>query len=171
MLPKSKVDLYAAIRRDSRAGLSQRALQRKYGVGFLTVQKALESALRGVAGPPASPVRRPRSGLQRRRAHCSSTELLLQWAHVTYHYRALRSARTCAWLPASVFVTVLQGIEDGDLIVGRSSASTAHPRQRALPGRSAEPPQRARRSTWQPFAGTPPRNCWKRPAWPPIPRT
>ncbi|GAA1110889.1 MULTISPECIES: hypothetical protein [Kitasatospora] len=43
MLPKSKVDLYAAVRRDSRAGLSQRALQRKDGVGFLTVKKALES--------------------------------------------------------------------------------------------------------------------------------
>ncbi|MET9611945.1 IS21 family transposase [Kitasatospora indigofera] len=44
MLPKSKVDLYAAIRRDSRAGLSGRALERKYGVGFRTVQKALSSA-------------------------------------------------------------------------------------------------------------------------------
>lgn len=44
MLPKSKVDLYAAIRRDAKAGLSSRALQRKYGVGFLTVQKALTSA-------------------------------------------------------------------------------------------------------------------------------
>ncbi len=44
MLPKSKVNLYAAIRRDSRTGLSNRALMRKYGVGFLTVKKALESA-------------------------------------------------------------------------------------------------------------------------------
>ncbi|WP_251067595.1 hypothetical protein [Streptomyces sp. ISL-36] len=43
-MPKSKVDLYAAIRRDSRQGLSNRALQRKYGVGFLTVQKAMSSA-------------------------------------------------------------------------------------------------------------------------------
>lgn len=32
--PKSKVDLYAAIRRDARAGMSNRAVQRKYGVGF-----------------------------------------------------------------------------------------------------------------------------------------
>ncbi|MFI1035216.1 hypothetical protein [Streptomyces sp. NPDC020951] len=39
----SKVDLYAAIRRDSRAGLSNRALQNKYGVGFRTVRKALTS--------------------------------------------------------------------------------------------------------------------------------
>lgn len=44
VLPKSKVNLYAAIRRDAKAGLSSRALQRKYGVGFLTVQKALTSA-------------------------------------------------------------------------------------------------------------------------------
>ncbi len=44
MLLKSKVDLYAAIRRNARSGLSGRALQRKYGVGFLTVQKALSSA-------------------------------------------------------------------------------------------------------------------------------
>ncbi|MEU5342949.1 IS21 family transposase [Streptomyces sp. NPDC020766] len=43
MPPKSKVDLYAAIRRDSRAGLSNRALQHKYGVGFRTVRKALTS--------------------------------------------------------------------------------------------------------------------------------
>jgi hypothetical protein len=44
VLPKSKVDLYAAIRRDSRQGLSNRAVQRKYAVGSLTVQKALSSA-------------------------------------------------------------------------------------------------------------------------------
>ncbi|MGK4578519.1 hypothetical protein [Kitasatospora sp. HPMI-4] len=44
VLPKSKVDLHAAIRRDSRAGLSGRALERKYGVGLRTVQKALSSA-------------------------------------------------------------------------------------------------------------------------------
>ncbi|MGW3324257.1 hypothetical protein [Streptomyces virginiae] len=36
MLPKSKADLYAAIRRDARQGL--------YGGGFLTVKKALSSA-------------------------------------------------------------------------------------------------------------------------------
>lgn len=39
----SKVELYAAIRRDSRAGMSNRALQAKHGVGFRTVQKALAS--------------------------------------------------------------------------------------------------------------------------------
>lgn len=45
MLPKSKVDLYAAIRRDARTGMSLRALMRKYGVGFETVQRALVSAV------------------------------------------------------------------------------------------------------------------------------
>ena len=45
MTPKSRTDLYAAIRRDyHRAGLGKRALMRKYGVGHPTVQKALESA-------------------------------------------------------------------------------------------------------------------------------
>ena len=43
MPPKAKVDLYAAIRRDVRAGMSNRALQRKYGVGFRTVKSAMES--------------------------------------------------------------------------------------------------------------------------------
>jgi transposase len=41
---RSKVELYAAIRRDSRAGMSGRALEHKYGVGRRTVAKALASA-------------------------------------------------------------------------------------------------------------------------------
>lgn len=45
----SKVELYAAIRRDSRAGLSGRGLERKYGVGWRTVQLALSSAGRSSA--------------------------------------------------------------------------------------------------------------------------
>jgi lambda repressor-like predicted transcriptional regulator len=40
----SRVELYAAIRRDARAGLSGRALKRKHGVGYATVAAALESA-------------------------------------------------------------------------------------------------------------------------------
>ena len=40
----SKVELYAAIRRDARAGLSGRALERKYRVGWRTVRMALASA-------------------------------------------------------------------------------------------------------------------------------
>ena len=42
--PRSRVDLYAAIRRDARSGMSNRALQCKHGVGFRTVTAALESA-------------------------------------------------------------------------------------------------------------------------------
>ncbi|WP_131746153.1 IS21 family transposase [Frankia sp. Cppng1_Ct_nod] len=40
----SRVELYAAIRRDARAGLSGWALERKHGVGRRTVLKALSSA-------------------------------------------------------------------------------------------------------------------------------
>ncbi|MGH3627174.1 MAG: IS21 family transposase, partial [Sciscionella sp.] len=43
MAAKSRVELYAAIRRDSHAGMSDRVLQRKYGVGPRTVAKALAS--------------------------------------------------------------------------------------------------------------------------------
>jgi hypothetical protein len=42
--PTVRVELYAAIRRDARAGLSGRALKRKHGVGYATVAAALESA-------------------------------------------------------------------------------------------------------------------------------
>ncbi|PAZ14919.1 hypothetical protein CLM62_16555 [Streptomyces sp. SA15] len=43
MPPKSKVELYAEIRCVARAGLSDRALQRKYGVGFRTAKTAAAS--------------------------------------------------------------------------------------------------------------------------------
>ncbi|PXX58468.1 hypothetical protein DFR70_114152 [Nocardia tenerifensis] len=41
---QSKAQLYAAIRRDSRAGMSGRELRRKYNVGYHTVNAALTSA-------------------------------------------------------------------------------------------------------------------------------
>jgi hypothetical protein len=44
MAPMSKVDLFAAIRRDSRAGMSVRALARQYRVSRRTVRSALLSA-------------------------------------------------------------------------------------------------------------------------------
>jgi transposase len=43
-VPLSKVELYAAIRRDARAGMSGRAIERKYRVGRRTVASALASA-------------------------------------------------------------------------------------------------------------------------------
>jgi hypothetical protein len=45
MPPTSKVDLFAAIRRDSRAGLSVRGLARKYQVSRRTVRSALSSPM------------------------------------------------------------------------------------------------------------------------------
>lgn len=46
------MDLYAAIRRDARTGMSNRALQRKHGVGYRTVAAALESAWPKARKPP-----------------------------------------------------------------------------------------------------------------------
>jgi hypothetical protein len=43
-MPTSKVELNAAIRRDVRAGLSGRAIERKHGVGRRTVVAAMSSA-------------------------------------------------------------------------------------------------------------------------------
>ncbi|MGW3012849.1 hypothetical protein ACWC9R_29020 [Streptomyces sp. NPDC001219] len=43
MPPKSEDELYVAIRRDARAGLSNRALQHKYGDGFRAVKTATTS--------------------------------------------------------------------------------------------------------------------------------
>jgi transposase len=40
----SRVELFAAIRRDARAGMSGRAIERKHGVGCRTVAQALGSA-------------------------------------------------------------------------------------------------------------------------------
>lgn len=44
MMPTSRVELYAAIRRDARAGMSGREIERKHGVGYRTVRDALGSA-------------------------------------------------------------------------------------------------------------------------------
>jgi transposase len=43
-MPSSKVELYAGIRRDARAGMSGREMERKHGVGRRTIIKALSSA-------------------------------------------------------------------------------------------------------------------------------
>jgi transposase len=56
MPPVSKVELYAAIRRDARAGMSGRAIERKYGVGRRTIIKAVSSAW---PEPRKKPPRRP----------------------------------------------------------------------------------------------------------------
>lgn len=68
-------------------------------------------------------------------------ELVLSWARATYRYRALRRIRGASgWLPSSLFVTILQPTDGGELAVGRGSVSTAAPGRWQLPGGSAEPP-------------------------------
>lgn len=49
---RSRVGLFAGIRRDARTGLSNRALQRKYRVGYRTVVAAMESAWPKAPKPP-----------------------------------------------------------------------------------------------------------------------
>lgn len=43
-MQQSRVELYAAIRRDSRAGVSMREIARTHNVGYHTVKDALGSA-------------------------------------------------------------------------------------------------------------------------------
>lgn len=56
MPPTTKVDLYAAIRRDARDGLLQRALERKYGVGRRTVLNTLTLTLASAWPEPRKPL-------------------------------------------------------------------------------------------------------------------
>ncbi len=58
MSPMSKVDPFAAIRRDSRAGLAVRALARKCQISRRTVRSALSSAVSGAAQADARRVHR-----------------------------------------------------------------------------------------------------------------
>ncbi|MEU7426221.1 NUDIX domain-containing protein [Streptomyces sp. NPDC040750] len=66
-------------------------------------------------------------------------ELVLSWARATYRHRALRQvpgAPACA----SLFVSVLQPADDGSVLVGRMSPTTAAPGRWQLPGGTIEPP-------------------------------
>ncbi len=68
--------------------------------------------------------------------------MVLSWTGVTYRHYALRrvpEARAAA-LP-SLFVTVVQPTDEGALLVGQMSASTAAPGRWQLPGGSVEPPE------------------------------
>lgn len=67
--------------------------------------------------------------------------LLLTWARVTYRHLALRRVPgNAAWLP-SLFVNVVQPVDDGRVLVARMSLSTAAPGRWQLPGGSVEPPK------------------------------
>ncbi|MFH9348177.1 NUDIX hydrolase [Kitasatospora sp. NPDC017646] len=63
----------------------------------------------------------------------------LSWARTTYRRFALRRVPG-APLVSSVFVTVAQPVEDGRIVVGRMSPSTAAPGRWQLPGGNVEPP-------------------------------
>ncbi|WP_220040248.1 NUDIX hydrolase [Nonomuraea aridisoli] len=68
------------------------------------------------------------------------SELVVTWARTTYRYFALRRVPGAAsWLP-SLFVSIVQPAEDGGLVTGRMSASTAAPGRWQLPGGTVEPP-------------------------------
>ncbi|MFF4544857.1 NUDIX hydrolase [Streptomyces sp. NPDC001406] len=65
--------------------------------------------------------------------------LVLSWARATYRYRGLRRVPGAPSV-SSVFVALVQPTDDGRLLVGRMSASTAAPGRLQLPGGSMEPP-------------------------------
>ncbi|MCX4809088.1 NUDIX domain-containing protein [Streptomyces sp. NBC_01239] len=68
-------------------------------------------------------------------------ELTVSWVRTTYRHFALRRVPfATSWLP-SFFVSVLQPTDDGRLLVGRMSNSTAAPGRWQLPGGSLEPPE------------------------------
>ncbi len=59
MAAGSQVELFAAISRDDRSGMSNSALQRKHEVGYRTVAAALEPAWRMARKPSAMRASRP----------------------------------------------------------------------------------------------------------------
>jgi 8-oxo-dGTP pyrophosphatase MutT (NUDIX family) len=66
--------------------------------------------------------------------------LVLFWTRVTYRHYALRRVPGAVALP-SLFVAVAQPTDDGGLLVGRMSSSTAAPDRVQFPGGSVEPPE------------------------------
>lgn len=66
--------------------------------------------------------------------------LVLSWARVTYRHYALRCVPwATSWLP-SLFVNVVQEVDEGRLLVARMASWTAAPGWWQLPGGSVEPP-------------------------------
>jgi 8-oxo-dGTP pyrophosphatase MutT (NUDIX family) len=63
----------------------------------------------------------------------------LSWVRVTYRHFALRRVPGAAVLP-SIFVAIAQPTDQGGLLVGRMSRTTAAPDRLQLPGGSVEPP-------------------------------
>ncbi|MFC8362232.1 NUDIX hydrolase [Streptomyces griseorubiginosus] len=65
--------------------------------------------------------------------------LLVSWSRTTYRYFALRRVPGATVL-RSLFVSVIQPTDDGRVLVGRMSRSTAAPGRWQFPGGSVEPP-------------------------------
>ncbi|MFE3852256.1 NUDIX hydrolase [Streptomyces griseorubiginosus] len=65
--------------------------------------------------------------------------LLVSWSRTTYRYFALRRVPGATAL-RSLFVSVIQPTDDGRVLVGRMSRSTAAPGRWQFPGGSVEPP-------------------------------
>jgi 8-oxo-dGTP pyrophosphatase MutT (NUDIX family) len=65
--------------------------------------------------------------------------LLVSWSRTTYRYFALRRVPGATVL-RSLFVSVVQPTDDGHVLVGRMSKSTAAPGRWQFPGGSVEPP-------------------------------
>ncbi|WP_067186734.1 NUDIX domain-containing protein [Microtetraspora niveoalba] len=73
--------------------------------------------------------------------HEGPHDVVLGWVRTTYRHYALRRLPDASlWLP-SLFVAVVQPSDDGCLLVGRMSSSTAAPGRWQLPGGSVEPPE------------------------------
>jgi 8-oxo-dGTP pyrophosphatase MutT (NUDIX family) len=68
-------------------------------------------------------------------------DLTVSWVRTTYRHFALRRVPFSTLRMPSFFVAVLQPADDGRLLVGRMSNSTAAPGRWQLPGGSLEPPE------------------------------
>lgn len=66
-------------------------------------------------------------------------DLVVSWSRSTYRYFALRRVPGATSL-RSLFVSVVQPTDDGRVLVGRMSSSTATPGRWQFPGGSVEPP-------------------------------
>ncbi|MFD8328247.1 NUDIX domain-containing protein [Streptomyces lydicus] len=76
------------------------------------------------------------AGLGREEPHSS----VVTWVRTTYRRYALRRVPGATSCLPSLFVSVLQPTDDGRVLVGRMSSSTAAPGRWQLPGGSVEPP-------------------------------
>lgn len=65
--------------------------------------------------------------------------VVVTWARTTFRHYALRRVPGAGRWP-SLYVSIVQPVDDGRLVAGRMSATTASPGRWQLPGGSMEPP-------------------------------